>query len=176
MRAARRITGLVLAASMGMALACSDSAQPLGTGDKFINDTAGQDAYSASVPVTSDAGSDADAYGPALNTCASCSCDPTRNYCFSGGTPRALSSVPVHILSGGFGEPDGAAQANIPPPPPCPILDAGTMSNGCTPLPQACEATPTCACVLNALQPLYVCYLVCSPSPGFLEVYCPNGS
>jgi hypothetical protein len=176
MRAPRRILTFVLAASTGTALACSDSAKPLGTGDTFTNDTAGQDAGSLPPPVSSDASSEANAYSPALNTCGSCSCDPTKNYCFSGGTPRALSLVPIHTLSGGFGEPDGAAEANAPPPPPCAVLEAGSTSNGCTPLPAPCTNTPTCACVLNALQPLYSCYLVCSPSPGFLEVYCPNGS
>src|SRR5580658_5087418 len=68
MRAPRRISTFVLAASIGTVLACSDSAQPLGTGDLFINDTAGQDAASLPPPVSTDASSDADAYAPLLDT------------------------------------------------------------------------------------------------------------
>jgi hypothetical protein len=173
MRAAKRITAVVLAAWMGVALACSDAAKPLGTGDKFINDTAGQDAYSPPPPVPTDSGSDT---GYAPSTCASCSCDPSKNYCFSGGSRKTTESIPVHILAAGFGEDGGADADAAPPPPPCPVLAAGSTSDGCIPLPATCATMATCACLLAALQPSYACYLECSPSPGYLEVYCPNGT
>jgi hypothetical protein len=182
MRAAKRVTTLVVVAStLGAAWACSDSAQPLGSGNKFINDTMGQDVYTPPQPAPppADANSDADGndsgYAPVLSECASCSCDPAKNYCMSGGVRTAdkkASRVSYpYGAGGGFGEPDGAKG---PPPPPCPILDAGATGNGCIPLPAACAATPTCECLVVALQPLYSCYLNCSPTPGFLEVYCPH--
>jgi hypothetical protein len=161
---------------MGAAVACSDSAQPLGKGDTFTNDTVGQDVYSPAPPQPTDGGGDADAYAAPASPCASCTCSSAKNYCFAGGALKtARTIVPSHILASGFGEPDGAAEANAPPPPACPILAAGSTSNGCIPLPSACEATPTCACVLNALQPMYACYLDCALGMDSLEVYCPNG-
>jgi hypothetical protein len=187
MRVSRRITASIVAASLGAAFACSDAAQPLGSGNKFINDTMGMDAYSQPPPPPpSDASGDAetdggDGYKPALNTCASCSCDPSKNYCMSGGTQKTKR---VSFPFGGFGEPDGASSG--PPPAPCKVVDAGAAKsggawsppagNGCIPLPPACVKTPTCECLVDALQPFFTCYLVCSPTPGFLEVYCPNGS
>jgi hypothetical protein len=178
MRAAARITAFVVVAGIGAAIACSDAAKPLGTGDKFINDTLGEDAYSPPPPQCApdtgsyEAAAEGGGYAPALNTCSSCSCDPTKNYCFSGGVLRTAVR-PFPAGSGGFGEPDGAAMAG-PPPAPCKILDAGTLTTGCVPLPAACKATPTCDCLLAALQGYYSCYLVCTPTPGYLEVYCPN--
>jgi hypothetical protein len=175
----KRVTTLVLAgivlASIGAAWACSDSAAPLGSGNKVINDTTGMDAYQTSPPpppATDGATAYDSAYHPALDTCGSCSCDPTKNYCMSGGVRRdARISYPYS--GGGFGEPDSAPSG--PPPAPCKVLDAGAVTNGCIPLPPACEKNPTCNCLVVALQPLYGCYLDCSPTPGFLEVYCPQG-
>jgi hypothetical protein len=180
MRALDRITIVFAVTAICAAVACSDSAKPLGSGDKFVNDTAGQDAYSPPPPSSpSDAASDADAYAAAAaaSACESCSCDPKVNYCFSGEALRMTFKDPIHvILAAGFGEPDGAAEAKAPPPPPCPVLTVGSTDDGCIPLPAACAATPTCACVLAALQPLYACYLDCSPTPGYLSVRCPNGA
>ncbi len=188
MRTARLITIFVVAGTLGTFFACSDTAKPLGTMDIVIDDTAGQDTGAAQPPP--DSGEDsADGYGPAVVACAACSCDPTMNYCFSGGAiatdngggvvPDSSDTgdgdtphLPVVQLAGGFGEPDGAADAG-PPPPPCPVLPAGSAQPGCIPLPASCAANPTCACVLGALQPQYTsCYLVCTPTPGFLSVYC----
>jgi hypothetical protein len=187
MRVSRRITASIVASCLGAAIACSDSAQPLGSGDKFINDTAGMDVYSSPPPPPppGDAAAEAYAdtgygYAPALDTCSSCWCDPTKNYCMSGGTQKTKRvSYP---FGGGFGEPDGATG---PPPAPCKVVDAGAATdqadwkppagNGCISLPPACAKTPTCDCLVDTLQPYYSCYLVCSPTPGFLEVYCPAG-
>jgi hypothetical protein len=176
MRSAARITAFVMVAGVAAALACSDAAKPLGNGDKFINDTAGEDTYAPPIPQPTEGGTESGydsgegGYAPALNTCGGCSCDPSKNYCMSGGVLKTVRSFPAG--SGGFGEPDGAMSG--PPPPPCKILDAGTLANGCIPLPAACATTPTCNCLLDALQPSYSCYLVCTPTPGFLEVYCPG--
>jgi hypothetical protein len=175
MRAAQ-IAAFAVVAGIGAAIACSDAAKPLGTGDKFVNETDGEDTYvpPQPTPPSGDGGTTyeggEDGYAPALNTCASCSCDPAKNYCFSGGVLREVKPFPG---SSGFGEPDGAATSG-PPAAPCKILDAGTLGNGCIPLPAACKTTPTCDCVLAALQSYYSCYLVCTPTPGYLEVYCPN--
>jgi len=189
---ARLITTFTVAGALGALFACSDSAKPLGTSDTFTNDTAGQDVYSPPVPQPMDSGTDgADAYGPAAVACASCSCDPTKNYCFTGpnsvsidggaygdsavvvnggGDSGSDGAVKAAVPLGAFGEPDGAADAG-PPPPPCPMVAEGSM--GCIPLPATCASQPTCACLLTALQAHYPsCYLVCTPSPGFLEVYC----
>jgi hypothetical protein len=174
-RTARKVTTLAIVVScLGAVWACSDSAAPLGSGDKLVNDTAGMDANSQPPPPPPPGdgaadGADGYGYAPALNTCGSCSCDPTKNYCMSGGTRvKGRTSYPY----GGFGEPDGAPTG--PPPAPCKVLDAGAQGNGCIPLPAACATTPTCDCLVNTLQPMYACYLVCSPTPGFLEVYCPD--
>jgi hypothetical protein len=184
MPAARaRIAAFLVVSGIGAAIACGDSAKPLGSGDKFYNDTAGEDVYSPPLPPPpSDGGEGGDAYvydsgdgntyAPALDTCSACSCDPSKNYCMSGGVLKADRPFPGGS-GGGFGEPDGAAEAG-PPPPPCKILDAGSLGNGCIPLPSACKANPTCTCLLDALQPYYKCYLVCTPTPGYLEVYCPG--
>ena len=180
MRAGARVLTVIIASSLGAAIACSDTAKPLGKGDKFINDTTGQDAASQPPPppppptdAPYDTGSDGYMYMPQLGTCASCSCDPAKNYCFSGGTIKA-----AHRIFAGmgpiFGENEGGEGGGGPPPPPCKILDAGTLTDGCIPLPPACAATPTCPCLVKALQPYYSCYLNCSPTPGYLEVYCPG--
>jgi hypothetical protein len=175
MRVARaRIITMLVVSAVGATVACSDSAKPLGTGDKVIDDTAGQDAYSPTPPPPPADGGGYEAgdggYAPALSTCGGCSCDPTKNYCFSGGVMKAVMPFP----NGVFGQPEGGPDASGPPPAPCPVLPAGTLGNGCVPLPAACAAAPTCDCLLDALQPSYKCYLVCTPSPGFLEVYCPG--
>jgi hypothetical protein len=179
MRTARRVMVLTIVVSVvGGVWACGDSAQPLGMGNKFYNDTEGEDAYTPPPPYTPspDGAGDAypDGYTPALGTCGSCSCDPTKNYCMSGGTRKTARERVSYPYGGGFGEPDGAGDAA--PPAPCKVLEAGATGNGCIPLPATCAKTPTCDCLVNALQPNYTCYLACSPSPGYLEVYCPNGS
>jgi hypothetical protein len=186
MRTARLITIFTVAGALATFFACSDSAKPLGTSDKFIDDTAGQDVSAPPAPEPTDSSAyGADGYGPTIIACASCSCDPTKNYCFSGGmgtaaaggdaaadgaTDGASAHRPAFPLGGGFGEPDGAAEAG-PPPPPCPMVAAGQL--GCIPLPAACTATPTCSCLLGALQAQFpTCVLVCTPTPGFLSLYC----
>src|SRR5580698_5074355 len=128
-RIARPITALVVAASVGAAIACSDSAQPLGKGDTVVNDTAGQDAFSPPPPVSTDGGSDADAYAAPVSPCATCTCDSAKNYCFAGGTLKAQTLVPSRILASGSAEPDGAAEANAPPLPACPVLAAGATGD-----------------------------------------------
>lgn len=175
MRATRaRVTTFVVALGVGAVVACSDSAQPIGHGDKVINDTKGQPVSPPLPPPYNPGEGGYDAgeggYAPALNTCGGCSCDPATNYCFSGGVAKAVLPAPEGL----FGVPD-AGDAG-PPPPPCPILKAGELGNGCAPLPASCTGSPTCDCLLAALQPSYKCYLVCTPTPGFLEVYCPGGA
>lgn len=194
MSTARLITTFTVTGILSTLFACSDTAAPLGTHDLFINDTAGQDVYSPPPPMV-DSGSDgAYATGPVTSPCSSCSCDPTKNYCFAGASSStvvydsgsvtetgpdeaggendsggdARAALPLGI----FAQPDAAMDAG-PPPPPCSMLAAGSTTPGCTSLPAACSANPTCACLLMALQPLYdSCYLVCTPSPGYIEVYC----
>lgn len=190
MRTARLFTTFIVAGTLGMFFACGDSAEPLGSGEIVINDTAGQDVNSPPAAQAVDSGSDAaDANGPTVSACGSCSCDQTKNYCFSGpsgSTTLAYDSGAVTdsgsdssdgnphgaLPLGAFGEPDGAADTG-PPPPPCAVLAARSTQPGCTPLPPPCTAAPTCACLLKNLQPEYPsCYLVCTPSPGYFEVYC----
>jgi hypothetical protein len=195
MRTARLITTFTVAGALSMFFACSDSAQPLGIGDMVVNDTAGQDASSPPTPPPTDSGIYSyDSSGPAVVACASCTCDPTKNYCYSGSSMVSTTEAgvgtdgsdedgsggdgSVHGLVrsavplGAFGEPDGAADAG-PPPPPCPLLAARSTGPGCIPLPATCATNATCDCLLATLQHLYpTCYLVCTPTPGFLEVYC----
>jgi hypothetical protein len=188
MRTARLIATLIVAGTLCTFVACSDTAKPLGTGDMFTNDTLGQDVSSPPVPTLDSGAYNADAYGSSMNACVACSCDPTKNYCFSGGGSTASAPdgattaadtgdngdsagahFPLAIPLGGFGEPDGAAEAG-PPLPACPIVAAGSL--GCSPLPAACTASPSCACLLSALQSQHsTCYLDCTPTPGF-DVYC----
>jgi hypothetical protein len=186
---ARRITTLIVVAILGTTFACSDSAAPLGIGDTVTNDTAGMDVYAPPLPQQQDSGSDGEAaYLPTVDPCAGCTCDPTQSYCFAGSSSAGIVAYDSGIAAGdgatssgdaraalplgGFGEPDGAVDAG-PPPPPCATLAVGSTPLGCTPLPAACATTPTCACVLAALQPQFSsCYLVCTPSPGHIEVYC----
>jgi hypothetical protein len=197
MRTARLMTTtFTVAGALGALFACSDSARPLGTMDIVVNDTAGEDASSPAPQAPStDSGqySPNGGYGPTVIACAACSCDPTQSYCFSGGASATdgggvaengdggedggvdggdSAHRPAVPLGGAFGEPDGAADAG-PPPPPCPMLAAGSAEPGCIPLPTSCAMNPTCSCVLSALQPQYLsCYLDCTPTPGFLSVYC----
>lgn len=132
-----------------------------------------------------------------MNACGTCSCDPTTSYCYSAGSnagaaiPDAGGGTPTDTGApadtdamadagdngdaahfpqfAGFGEPDGAAEAG-PPLPACTAVAAGSL--GCTPLPAACTASPTCGCLLTALQAQHTtCYLNCTTGKGF-DVYC----
>jgi hypothetical protein len=177
-----RVSARTLMIAMGASgalialLACGDSTPPRGSGDTLIDDShhSGDELPPPPDPNPSDAFPETSApadgpaeYAPALNTCSSCSCNPATAFCFSGGVAKAIV---IDAVEGGTE--GGAADAAQPA---CPIVtDAATPQTGCNPLPAACAAKPTCACVIAAIQPQFACYLVCSPDPGFLQVYCPN--
>jgi hypothetical protein len=189
---ARLIATFIVAGTLCTFFACSDTAKPLGVGDMVTNDTLGQDVFSPPVPALGDGGGDSgDAYGPSTNACGTCTCDPTTSYCLSagsnasaaipdagGGTPADTGATADTGDNGdaahfpqfaGFGEPDGAAEAG-PPLPACTAVAAGSF--GCTPLPTACTATPTCGCLLTALQGQHsTCVLDCTTAKS-LDVYC----
>jgi hypothetical protein len=158
--------------------ACSDSGPPTGSGNTLIDDShhSGDELPPAMDPSPADAlpemlyPSDAVAeYAPALDTCAACTCDPATNFCFAGGM-HARSPFASMDASDEGGEGGDAAAAT----PACPLVSGSTVQVGCNALPPACAASPTCACVLDAIQPQFSCYLVCSPDPGYFRVYCPN--
>jgi hypothetical protein len=97
-----------------------------------------------------------DGYAP-LAACKQCACagtpdaapPPVPSYCFGGGTNLTFN--------GTCGQGDGT-----------------TLVVGCNPIPAACAAKPTCACILAALPPSLGCYPVCAGTAPDFEVYCPN--
>jgi hypothetical protein len=119
----------------------------------------------------------ADGFSPGeinLRACDGCRCSRATSYCFGGpGTERVPSA------DGGGVEPvndaaDVDAEVDAGPVL-CPVAAnaSGAPSLGCNALPAACAAKPTCACVVQALQPGFSCYLVCDETNGFL-IYCPT--
>lgn len=157
-----RALALGSALAISLAAACSSSKSTGGDGgvDDLTDDTHHEDAGPGTPLPPADAGPvDAatttyDNYAPALDTCRSCSCPSSSAFCFAGG---------IHAIT----PPDAAPAA-------CVIVDAGAVEPGCNTLPPACAAKPTCECVIAAIQPSFTCYLVCTPDPGYLLVYCPN--
>ena len=150
---------------------CTDASRTDAPGNVVVDDTRDQPRPPAN-PDPPSSGSDAavadagpaypadapDGYAP-LSACGECACAAPGNYCFGGGSPRTAraSSAPA----------DDAAL------PACTLADPGGTQPGCYAVPAACTATPTCACVLNALQPRLACYLVCAAGDP-MRVYCPS--
>jgi hypothetical protein len=152
---------LFIAAAVAVGGACSNPTKPPNApGDDLVNDTNEEEAgppqpnqpvdaapMDSSPPVSADA-----SYVPMLMACASCNCSMTTGFCFAGGT---------HML--------GPSDA-----PACMMVAGPAIGVGCNALPAACAANPTCACVIDAIQPQFNCYLVCTPDPGYFLVYCPS--
>jgi hypothetical protein len=159
------LTLLAVVAALAVAGACSESSTPtVSPGDDLVDNTNGEDAGMPIPPPPPDTDAQMDAglypegssYAPMLATCAACSCDTSKGFCFAGG---------IHF--------SGAPEAG----PACSMVGGPDATvDGCNALPAACAATPTCGCVLEAIQPQFKCYLVCTPDNGYLLVYCPNGS
>ncbi len=99
-----------------------------------------------------------------LGACNTCVCAKDTSFCFGGATLRA----PV----GGAGT--DAGDAGDAGPAICPTASSASPAVGCNTLPAACAAKPTCACIIDALQPLYRCYLNCADNGSEWLVYCPN--
>jgi HAMP domain-containing protein len=169
------LTLAAVAAFLAVAAACSEATTgPTVNGpDMLVNDTMDIDSgdLGASPPPASDTGADAalypDAtpgYAPMLEECAACECSTKKGFCFAGG---------AHF-SGAGGSGDGGGDGGGGPAA-CAMVPADTVSPGCNTLPAACAGTPTCDCVLSAIQTMFECYLVCTPDDGYLLVYCPNG-
>jgi hypothetical protein len=165
MRVRARVVLLTVTLALIVVGACtSQSSNVNKPGDDLINSTNEKDMGPPMAPPPQDSGAAgmdgpvydvATGYMPALNTCASCSCSESKGFCFAGGT-RGVTPTDA-------------------PAPACTMVDASTIEVGCNPLPPSCVATPTCTCVLEAIQAQFSCYLVCSPDPGYLLVYCPSG-
>ena len=161
MRRAWLVLGVALAlAATASVAACGDKVQP--TGSKLVTDVPPLPPPSteddASAPVFEAGASDGalDAYlrvDANLGACSGCVCSPDTSYCFAGATPRAPT--------------DGGPTA-------CTVSTSATPEVGCNTLPSACTQKPTCACIIDTLQPLYRCYLNCQTSGDGFLVYCPN--
>jgi hypothetical protein len=87
------------------------------------------------------------------SACSSCKCDMRVGYCLENG-PGLTASTAAPVS--GF----------------CGL--ASTLSIGCNALPAACASSPTCACVLDAVQPPLGCYPECTTSSGYIDVFCQN--
>jgi hypothetical protein len=154
-------------AALALAGACSEASAPtISPGDDLVDDTNNEDTGPPmpAPPPDTDAEMDAglypdgsSSYMPMLGQCAACACTASKGFCFAGG---------IHFS----GAPDAGEPA-------CSMVGGPDATvNGCNALPAACAATPTCGCVLEAIQPQFKCYLVCTPDDGYLLVYCPNGT
>jgi hypothetical protein len=141
-----------------VAVGCSDRIQP--SGSTLVKD----------VPPPPPPPPDEDASGPGYDAgardgyvpvdanygaCAGCVCAPETSYCFAGATPRADA-------------------LDAAPPPVCTTASGSPPQVGCNTVPAACAAKPTCACIIDTLQPLYRCYLNCRDDGDQKLVYCPN--
>ena len=150
-------------------VACTNGVAPVGSGDKFTDDTmdgatapttSGTVSYpdaSDDVPVYDvtpfDAGDPYSSYdgGPAA-FCQACACPSATQFCFGGGT----------------GNEDLNACKN-------PSAEAGSLLTGCDPYPTACKTNPTCDCLISSLVGGdYPCYPLCANYNGYLVLYCPN--
>jgi hypothetical protein len=157
---ARRVSVLG-AIALVIAAACADRVQPVGSNPVTNAPPAPPPSDQDAAPAPDDAGSSLDAYPSVdanLHACAGCTCAPETSYCFAGASPRAPADA------GADAAPGVCATASGSPP-----------QVGCNAIPAACTATPTCACIIDVLQPLYRCYLNCSTNGDGMLVYCPNG-
>jgi hypothetical protein len=92
-----------------------------------------------------------------LGACSSCACAQGTSFCFGGGSTKAPTG-------------DGGDAG----PKPCTTASTAIPEVGCNTLPAACAAKPTCACIIDTLQPSFRCYLNCQDDGKQFLVYCPN--
>jgi len=156
---------------------CNDHGTPAGNGNSVVDDTRDSEARPPGNPDPGDGsivtgqpdgsygegGSDAPAPYPGIGACDTCTCAATAGYCFGGATARLPLVAPEARDAGG-----DAGEGGLPA---CPILTATPAAIGCNALPAGCT---DCACVAEALQPAYSCYLVCAFDGAQMTVYCPN--
>lgn len=187
-RRASRPLGLPLACAsaltcaLALVAACSDTKSATGQGDNVIDDTRNQPRPPANpdppVDASVDTGPLYDANGnyKPLTACSDCACTPDTHFCFGGGASRSLSPqiADAGAASSDAGDGGDGGLAACPLPGSAGGGEAGTIQVGCNNLPAECAATPTCACVLNAIQPHFQCYLVCHDPGASLLVYCPS--
>ncbi len=157
--------------ALGATFSCGDRIQPTGSSlvvdvpppvPKPVDDARPPD-YDAGI---SD-GSDASPYTRAdadLKACDTCVCAKDTSFCFGGATLAA----PVIIAGADAGDGGDAGPAI------CPTASGAAAQVGCNTLPPACAAKPTCACIIDTLQPLYRCYLNCADDGSKWLVYCPS--
>jgi hypothetical protein len=166
----KRAVVIAAVGALGVVVACIESKPgTVSPGDTVIDDTHNADAQPPPPPppppgdgaAMYESGTDSYMAGPPPACASTCTCNQAAAYCFLG--------VSGYNATGG-----GTGDAALPA---CPVSDAGATATGCDPLPAACAQMPTCACVINALQPgitqQYHCVLDCTPDPGFIAVYCP---
>jgi hypothetical protein len=154
-----------LALLLGSALAaCGDPSGPLGKGNVVNTDvdasslpSGGDDAAlaadSAFTPVDGPYGRVADGSVP-LAVCAQCAC-AAGTYCYGGSPSSTFTSC---------------------------AQDAGaSLEVGCHTIPPTCDSGNDCVCLLQSLEHLPSCYLVCEPAAGGGAdgaggpiVYCPR--
>jgi hypothetical protein len=175
---------------LSLAAACSNGTPPaVHPGDDITDNTnEGDTGIPATPPPSGDSGMDDSSlyddsgFQPMLGACSTCSCSTKKGFCFGGGVTFHSPPLPLggHSDAGDGGGAGDASEDTGPAA--CPMVSAGTndagqtkIEIGCNTLPAACAATPTCGCVLEAIQPQFACYLVCTPDDGYLLVYCPNG-
>ena len=174
-----RLALLVLVSTLPIVaiIACNDGPPPpSGPGNVIIDDsmqdavaTLTQDATAAVVYAPQGIGAAGDgAYGLASSyastgyadvqspgsACSSCSCDKRVGYCLENGTSLTSTAAPIK----GF----------------CGLAKTTAPAVGCNALPAACAANPTCACILDAVQPPLPCYPECTTGGGFFDVFCPT--
>jgi hypothetical protein len=178
----KRPWGLLIVAAaaplvpLALLVACNDGPPPpSGPGNVLIDDTmedavaktylkadgsvyapqgtpdAGDGGYEASLDAAYGSTGYQDVSSP-MTACSSCKCDMRVGYCLENGSSTAFTSTVV----AGY----------------CSLADTTTPAVGCNPLPAACKANPTCACVLDAVQPPLPCYPECTSDNGYIDVFC----
>ena len=150
---------LSCAALSALAAACDDippTGSKLVSGVPPLHDAGNGEDEDASQPLYDAGWAARDASAPIdanMAACSGCVCPPETAFCFAGTTPRASG-------------PEGGAPA-------CSVSTSSPPQVGCNALPAVCSADPTCACIIDTLQPLYACYLNCQDTQDGFLVYCP---
>ncbi len=167
--AASGLAAVLAASAVG---ACSDRVQP--TGSRLVvdapppvppapRDDAQPPSYDAGAP-DGDASLYARGDAANLSACKGCVCAKDVSFCFAGAT-LAFPRVGAGADAGDAGDPG---------PQICATASAPPAVVGCNTLPAACAAKPSCACIIDTLQPAYRCYLNCADDGTEWLVYCPN--
>jgi hypothetical protein len=171
------VVSVALASGVGVIAACNDAPPaPSGPGNVLVDDSM-QDAVAQ---LTQESGAPDVMYAPQgigdagdggygldgtastgyadvqspQTACSSCKCDRRVGYCLENGTTVTFGAPPID----GF----------------CALAKTPTPAVGCNALPAACAANPTCACILDAVQPPLGCYPECTTGGGFFDVFCPK--